>query len=210
MRGQSVGIFPITNSAPEAMIAELEKIVDSGENGLSQNLVKFHAVGRLNAIMVVSKKPALLQTAATWIKRLDRADTARTSVHVYRVKYGEARQIARVLNDMFTGGSPRAFDSADSQIAPGRHHAASSDRLLRTTTIRRHRAALAPGASPTNTNGASGRAPMAKYSGRHTSAPGARQKRLGSGGQPLMQGVRSRPIASTTLADYADQEITGS
>src|SRR5258705_4076602 len=132
MRGQSVGIFPITNSAPEAMIAELEKIVDSGDNGLSQNLVKFHAVGRLNAIMVVSNKPALLQTAATWIKRLDRADTARTSVHVYRVKYGEARQIARVLNDMFTGGSSSSLlDNADSQIAPGSgtYATSSADRL---------------------------------------------------------------------------------
>src|SRR3982075_3179168 len=132
MRGQSVGIFPITNSAPEALIAELEKIVDSGENGLSQNLIKFQAVGRLNAIMVVSKKPALLHTAASWIKRLDHADTARTSVHVYRVKYGEARQIARVLNDMFVGGSSSSLlDNADSQIAPGSgtYAAASADRL---------------------------------------------------------------------------------
>ena len=81
--------------------------------------------------MVVSKKPALLQTAATWIKRLDRADTARTSVHVYRVKYGDARQIARVLTDMFTGGSSSGLlDSADSQLAPGAGtYAASSDRL---------------------------------------------------------------------------------
>src|SRR3989442_15951432 len=71
MRGQSIGIFPIVNSGPEAVIAELERIVDSGDNGLSQNLIKFQAVGRLNAIMVVSKKPALLHTAATWIKRLD-------------------------------------------------------------------------------------------------------------------------------------------
>jgi general secretion pathway protein D len=108
MRGQSIGIFPIVNSGPEPVIAELEKIVDSGDNGLSQNLIKFQAVSRLNAILVVSKKPALLHTAATWIKRLDHADTARTSVHVYRVKYGEARQIARVLTEMFIGGSSSA------------------------------------------------------------------------------------------------------
>src|SRR3982075_2241944 len=132
MRGQSVGIYPIANSAPEAVIAELEKIVDSGENGLSANLIKFQPVARLNAIMVVSKKPVLLHTAATWIKRLDHADTARTSVHVYRVKYGEARQIARVLTEMFTGGqSSSLLDNADSQIAPGSgtYAAASADRL---------------------------------------------------------------------------------
>ena len=37
MRGQSVGIFPVQNSNPEPIIAELEKIVDSGEGGVTQN-----------------------------------------------------------------------------------------------------------------------------------------------------------------------------
>src|ERR1700736_4382476 len=132
MRGQSVGIFPIVNSGPEPIIAELEKIVDSGENGLSQNVINFRPISRLNAILVVSKKPVLPRTAATWIKRLDHADSARTSVHVYRVKYGEARQIARVLSDMFIGGSSSGLlDSADSQIAPGSgtYATASADRL---------------------------------------------------------------------------------
>src|SRR6266404_7109415 len=135
MRGQSVGIYPIANSAPEPIIAELEKIMDSGESGLSQNVVKFQAVSRLNAIMVVSRKPALLRTAATWIKRLDSADTARTSVHVYRVKYGEARQIARVLSEMFIGGSSAAsLDTAGNQIAPGSGIAATSSKIGRHTS----------------------------------------------------------------------------
>src|SRR6516165_8877903 len=131
MRGQSVGIYQVSNSAPEPIIAELEKIMDSGDSGLSQNVVKFQAISRLNAILVVSRKPALLHTAATWIKRLDNADTARTSVHVYRVKYGEARQIARVLTDMFIGGSTASLDNADGQLAPGSGSsgAASLERL---------------------------------------------------------------------------------
>ena len=32
MRGQSVGIYPLNNSAPEPIVAELEKIMDSGES----------------------------------------------------------------------------------------------------------------------------------------------------------------------------------
>ena len=35
MKGQSVGIYPVRNSAPEPVVAELEKIMDSGEGGLS-------------------------------------------------------------------------------------------------------------------------------------------------------------------------------
>src|SRR6201996_3124203 len=130
MRGQSVGIFPIASGPPAPIIAELEKIVDSGENGLGQNIVKFQPMARLNAIMVGTKRPEMLRTAATWIKRLDHDDAARNSFHLYRVKYGEARQIAKVLNDMFLGGSSQ-LDSADSQIAPGSgtSSTSSNDRL---------------------------------------------------------------------------------
>ena len=130
MRGQSIGIYPIANSGPEPVIAELEKIMDSGENGLNQNLVKLQPVARLNAIMVVTKRPALLHTVETWIKRLDRSDSTRTSVHVYKVKYGDAKQIARVLTDMFGGGSSNSslLDSADSQIAPGSGTSSSGER----------------------------------------------------------------------------------
>src|SRR6267154_497977 len=54
MRGQSVGIFPISSGGPAPIIAELEKIVDSGENGLRQNVIKFQPVTSLNAILVLS------------------------------------------------------------------------------------------------------------------------------------------------------------
>src|SRR5882672_4080758 len=216
MRGQSVGIFPIANSAPEAMIAELEKIVDSGDNGLSQNLVKFHAVGRLNAIMVVSKKPALLHSAATWIKRLDHADTARTSVHVYRVKYGEARQIARVLNDMFIGGSSSSLlDNADSQIAPGSgtYATASTDRLSSNGNSPSSTSSNGFGSrvqSATNTNGSSGFGAQttAAAAGANTSDSGSLDSRnAGSSGQPMLKGVRiTADTVNNTLLIYADQE----
>ena len=61
MRGQSVGIFPIHNSSPEPVITEIEKIMDSGEGGLSQNVIKFQPISRLNAILVVSQKPEYLK-----------------------------------------------------------------------------------------------------------------------------------------------------
>jgi general secretion pathway protein D len=219
MRGQSVGIYPIVSTSPESIIAELEKIVDSGENGLSSSVIKFQPIGRLNAILVVSKRPALLHTAATWIKRLDHADTSRTSVHVYRVKYGEARQIARVLTDMFIGGaSSGQLDSADSQIAPGSGTSAisSGDRLSMNGNSN--------GYSSSSTNGfgsrmgAAGTGGTPAFGGQGAAAlagadPNGRAGALdsrsssGSGGQPLLQGVRITPdIVNNTLLIYADQE----
>jgi general secretion pathway protein D len=212
MRGQSVGIFPIVNSGPEPIIAELEKIVDSGDNGLSQNVINFRSVSRLNAILVVSKKPALLRTAATWIKRLDHADSARTSVHVYRVKYGEARQIARVLTDMFIGGSSSGLlDSAENQLAPGSGTSAtaSSDRLSLNNNSSSSNGLGSRSQSGTNTNGTSGFGAQmtAASAGANTSGTGSLDSRsTGPGGQPLLPGVRiTADAVNNTLLIYADQ-----
>ncbi len=212
MRGQSVGIYPIANSAPEPIIAELEKILDSGESGLSQGVVKFQVVSRLNAIMVVSKKPALLQTAATWIKRLDSADTGRTSVHVYQVKYGEARQIARVLSEMFIGGSAAAaLDTASSQLAPGSGTAATSsaDRLSlngngnsSSSTSNGFGSRSQTGIGGTSGFGAA-QAAAANGSGAGALDGGGRT----AGGPPVLQGVRiTADTVNNTLLIYADQE----
>ncbi|WP_454617060.1 type II secretion system secretin GspD [Bradyrhizobium cenepequi] len=217
MRGQSVGIFPISSGSPAPIIAEMEKIVDSGENGLSQNIIKFLPIARLNAVLVVTKKPEMLRTAATWIKRLDRNDTARTTVHVYRVKFGDARQIARVLTDMFLGGgsSSSLTENADSQIAPGSGTAATSsatDRLSLNGNLGSNtnggfasRGNLGMngtpslggngglGGQPANPNQNGGGAPL--DSGRSS-----------GNGQPMMQDVRITPdTVNNTLLIYADQ-----
>jgi len=118
MRGQSVGIYPIENATPEAVIKELEKIMESGEGGMNQNLVTLQPITRLNAVLVVSKKANLLREAAQWISRLDKANNAGSAVRVYRLRYADARQVAKVLSDLF-GSKSQGLDSAVNQIAPG-------------------------------------------------------------------------------------------
>ena len=212
MRGQSVGIYPITNSAPEPIIAELEKIMDSGESGLSQNVIKFQAVGRLNAVMVVSRKPALLRTAATWIKRLDNADPGRTSVHVYHVKYGEARQIARVLTEMFVGGSSSAsLDTAGSQIAPGSgtSSTSSADRLsLNGNSNGSSSSTFGPRSqSGIGTSTPSGFGAMQSAANTTSGSASLDAPTAGAGGKPVLQGVRiTADTVNNTLLIYADQE----
>src|SRR5258708_2911311 len=216
MRGQSVGIYPIANSAPEPIIAELQKIMDSGESGLSQNVVKFQSISRLNAILVVSRKPALLRTAATWIRRLDNADTGRTSVHVYRVKYGDARQIARVLTDMFIGGSASAsLDSASGQIAPGSgfFSASNADRLSlnnnnsgSSSTGLGSRSATGTGIGASGASGF-GATPTPEANASGTAASDSSSRTTGGSGQPVLQNVRITPdTVNNTLLIYADQE----
>jgi general secretion pathway protein D len=121
MRGQSVGIFPVRNSSPEPLISEIEKIMDSGDGGLSQNMIKFQSIGRLNSILVVSQKPEYLKRAQTWIARLDKSDTEGVNLKSYPLRYGNSKQVVVLLNEMLTGHGPASgtLDSAAGQISPG-------------------------------------------------------------------------------------------
>ena len=122
MRGQSVGIFPVRNSSPEPVIAEIEKIMDSGDGGLSQSMIKFQPIGRLNSILVVSQKPEYLKRAGVWIARLDKSDTEGLNLKSYPLRYGNSKQVVALLTEMLLGGghgAGAALDNASSQVSPG-------------------------------------------------------------------------------------------
>src|SRR5271157_1650973 len=117
LQGQSVGMYPVKNSTPEPVVGELEKIMDTGESGLGHGLAKFEPVGRLNSILVVASKPELLRTAARWIERLDEPSAATSSVKVYKVRYGDAKQISQMLSQIFVAGG--GAEAPTNEIAPG-------------------------------------------------------------------------------------------
>lgn len=119
LKGQSVGMYPVQNSTPEPIVSEVEKIMDSGDSGRSHGLVKFQPVARLNSILVVASKPELLRTAARWIARLDEPTTSSASVKVYKVRYGNAKEIAQLLQQIFvTNGGAVSAESPTNEIAP--------------------------------------------------------------------------------------------
>ena len=174
MRGQSVGIFPLRNSAPETLISELEKILDSGEGGMSQSVVKFQAITRLNSVLVVSQKPEYLKRSALWIARLDRGDMEAANLKSYPLRYGSARTVVALLNDMLlgtSGGAGAGLDSGTSQIAPGSGVSLSSS----------------PGANP-----------VAQLSGLPTAGAGAATPITGPPGSPI--NARSAPAPAQTPA----------
>ena len=213
MQGQSVGTFPIRNTTPEPIIAELEKIVDSGEGGLGQNLIKFQPISRMNAILVVARKPELLRAVATWIRRLDNDDNSNLSVRVYRIRYGEARHMARVLNEMFSSGGSGTLDPVN-QIAPGSGAVATTSgeqanpngqfgQGFGNPTSANSRVRQQLGVIPNQRAGSADAA--------NSTAPGAAaialpDARAGIGG-PLLNGVRITPdVVNNSLLVYASRE----
>jgi general secretion pathway protein D len=120
LRNQSVGVFPLKSTSPETMIGELQRIFDNRENGAGQDVISFQPISRMNAVMVVAKNGNLLKRTSEWVDRLDRSDNSGTTLRSYRLKYGNATQIAKILTNIF--GSNRSGTTGDTpanQIAPG-------------------------------------------------------------------------------------------
>src|SRR6516162_3733958 len=99
LRNQSVGVYPLKSTSPETMIQELEKVFQTGENGQGQGAVQFQAISRMNAVMVVAKSAKSLEQVTQWVRRLDRSDTGGNALRTYRLRYGNAQQVAKILSD---------------------------------------------------------------------------------------------------------------
>ena len=211
MQGQSVGIYPVHNSVPDQVIADLQKVIDSGDGGLSQDLIKFQAIDRMNAVMAVTRRPNLLKTVSVWIERLDRADTTSTGVKVYHVRYGDARQIARVLNNLFVGSGGNNLDSSSNQIAPGSGTVSAASRLgLTTSNQNQSQSNTASQAgfgssSGSNTKSVSQMASAIRKDADSRNANGADTG--GASGPPILKNVRiTADTVTNTLLVYASQE----
>ena len=216
MRGQSVGIFPVRNSSPEPVITEIEKIMDSGEGGLSQNMIKFQPIGRLNSILVVSQKPEYLKRAQVWIARLDRSDTDGVNLKAYPLRYGNAKVVVALLNDMLLGqnGATSTLDSSSSQISPGSGASMSSSGPGGNPVASLSALPTAAAGASTPVTGPPGSSLSTRPAPAATNTPGQDNNSgslLGSGSKPngnaLLQNVRiTADVTNNAVLVYANQE----
>lgn len=126
LRNQSVGVYPLKATSPDTMVQELQQVFEVGKGGPGEGVIQFQPVTRMNAVMVVTKNPVYLEETTRWVQRLDRADTTGTTVRSYRLKYGNAEQVAKVLSQLFGGDqSGNSGEAPVNQIAPGSNTAKS-------------------------------------------------------------------------------------
>lgn len=127
MKGQSVGIYPLRHATPENLIRELEQIFQSESGGLGKNVVRFEPMARLKAVLVMTNRAKYLRRAETWIKRLDRTNEAEIRTFVYHVENGKAKDLAKLINDIFSGDSSLSTSSATDDVSPDDDSADISD-----------------------------------------------------------------------------------
>jgi len=117
---QSVGIFHVTSSSAEAIMPELERVLDIGEGGRGSNMIRVQPIARSNSILVVANSRDLLQRAGTWVQRLDRLDASASNLRVYQARHVNAERLAEMVNDIFADGVAASGGSEDpsSQFPP--------------------------------------------------------------------------------------------
>lgn len=84
---------------------------------------------RINSLLVVSPRAALLDDARMWIERLDRpgSSASEAQLQIYAVRNGSAAHLANVLNGLFgVEGSSSSGQRNGAPVAPGLTSAVSS------------------------------------------------------------------------------------
>ncbi|ESQ13840.1 MAG TPA: type II secretion system protein GspD [Chromatiaceae bacterium] len=106
MAGLSVGFFTLEYAKATDVVTQLETLL--GDEGASplKGIFRFIPVESANALLVVSPQEAYLEQMRTWINRLDLAEASGGSsqrLFVYRVRHGDAENLADVLSKLFAG-----------------------------------------------------------------------------------------------------------
>jgi general secretion pathway protein D len=211
LQNQSVGVYPLKSTSPETMITELERVFETSDGGSGQGVVRFQPVSRMNAVMVVTKNPKLLQQTTQWITRLDRSDTTGTTLRTFRLKNGNATQVAKILNDIFVGRSGAGADTATKQLAPGVDSAQSRlDSLDRGSSSSGTTTASASGGSDNHDSNPIAAA-FDAFSDRKNDASAAGGSTGGSGGGNLARGTFQNlritaDAANNSIVVYSNQE----
>jgi general secretion pathway protein D len=119
LAGYSVGVFPIRSTDVKSMMADLDKLFGPAAQGPLAGVVRVVPIERLNSLLVVTTQPRYLETAKTWLERLDQAGASSgggSKFYVYQVKNGKAENLAQLIGDLF---STRRTTTSAPTLAPG-------------------------------------------------------------------------------------------
>ena len=103
LSGMSMALVPLSHADPTAMADELKNIFATTRKDLDSDAVRFMAIGRLNAVMIISRSSNYLDEARAWVGRLDRGRNPNDrQVYVYNLQYSKAAQVGQQLQGLLS------------------------------------------------------------------------------------------------------------
>jgi general secretion pathway protein D len=135
MSGMSAGLFTLEHSDAKKVLEEVDKVfgglgqsgapvagagAPAGGLGPLFGLVRVQLIERLNALLVISPQPKMLEQAEMWIRRLDRGGSGdSTRLYVYNLQYTNAEKLAPILQSAMQGRAGATTTVPAAQTAPG-------------------------------------------------------------------------------------------
>lgn len=122
MSGLSVGFFVLEYAKANDVATQLQSLLADEASNPLKGVFRFVPIESSNALLVVSPQESYIQQARNWIERLDMAEAtgnAADRLFVYRVRHGDAEELADVLSQLFGGTSSSGSNRSVGSVAPG-------------------------------------------------------------------------------------------
>lgn len=126
LSGMSFGIYEVANLEAGLLVERIEKMIGNPELAGLASSTRLVALDEINSVMVVAPNTSQLNTVSAWVRRLDAVglgeDDEQTGaqLYVYTVENGEAKAIADLLGQIFSGtGAGSGSSSTAGRVAPG-------------------------------------------------------------------------------------------
>lgn len=105
LKGMSIALHPLRYADAADVERELDTVFATGGEEEADGAARVTSIERLNALLVVAPDPGLLDEYGQWISRLDRVSVSGgRALYVYQVQNARARDLARVLTEVFLPG----------------------------------------------------------------------------------------------------------
>ncbi len=119
LAGYSIGIFPVRSADVKTLVGDLDKVFGAGGASPLAGLVRVVPIERLNALLIITTQPKYLETARSWMERLDQigGTSGGSRLFVYTVKNGKAENLANLVSELFTKRTTTTITPP--QLAPG-------------------------------------------------------------------------------------------
>ena len=124
IRGLSVGFFPLDNVEAGDILKDLEAVFGADAEGPLAGVLRVVPISSANGLLAVTQNPEYLKEVGKWIRRLDEAGatgSAAKRLFVYRVRNGDAAEMAGLLTELFATDVTASRGVASSaSVAPGK------------------------------------------------------------------------------------------
>ncbi len=119
LRNMSFGLFIPQRTDSRLIVPELDKLINAPD-APTRGVVRLLSMERMNGILAITSQRQYLDDIKRWIDILDReGESNEARLFVYRVQNGRARDLARTLNEAFTGNAGSGGEDPSAPFAPG-------------------------------------------------------------------------------------------